>query len=158
MGRFLYYARRYDEAILDSQQALAVDPQHAWSHLHLALCYEQKGMYSESLAEMEILRVHYNGVDGISSGHLFARMGRLQDARRVLTYYEQPAPDGAQQWFFIAAIYGQLGQKDKAFQWLDRAYQNRDYFLTFIKTDPFMDPLRDDPRFKAMLRRIGLPE
>jgi len=156
--RFLYYARRYDEAILESKQVLAADPRHPWARLNLAFCYEQKGMYPEALTEMETLRAEFNGVESISAAHLFASMGRLQDARRVLKYHEQPAPDGAQEWVFIASVYAQLGEKDKAFQWLGRAYQNRDYFMTFIKTDPFMDPLRDDPRFSDMLRRVGFPK
>jgi TolB-like protein/Tfp pilus assembly protein PilF len=157
MARFLYYARRYDEAILEDKQILAADPQHPWAHLNLAFCYEQKGMYSESLAETETLRSEFNGVYGIGAGHLFARMGRLQDAHRVLKYHEQPAPDGAQDWVFIAEVYAQLGEKDRAFQWLSRAYQNRDYFMTFIKTDPLVDPLREDPRFNDMLAALAFP-
>jgi TolB-like protein/DNA-binding winged helix-turn-helix (wHTH) protein/Tfp pilus assembly protein PilF len=157
LGRFLYHARRYDEAIAEIKQVLAADPNRAWSRVTLAFCYEQKGMYSESLAEVETLRSEFNGVFGIGSAHLFARMGRFQDARAVLKYHEQPAPDGVQDWVFIAAAYAQLGEKDRAFQWLGRAYQNRDYFMTFIKTEPFMDPLRDDPRFEDMLRRVGFP-
>jgi TolB-like protein/DNA-binding winged helix-turn-helix (wHTH) protein/Tfp pilus assembly protein PilF len=157
LGRFLYYARRYDEAIAEIKQVLAADPHRSWSRVTLAFCYEQKGMYSQSLAEQETLRAEFNGVYGIGSAYLFARMGRLQDARAVLKYHEQPAPDGVQDGVFIAAAYAQLGEKDRAFQWLGRAYQNRDYFMTFIKTDPFMDPLREDPRFEDMLRRVGFP-
>jgi hypothetical protein len=85
-------------------------------------------------------------------------MGRLQDARRVLKYQEQPAPDGVQDWVFIAEVYARLGDKDSAFQWLGQAYQNRDYFMTSIKTDPFMDPLREDQRFKEMLQRVGFSQ
>jgi TolB-like protein/DNA-binding winged helix-turn-helix (wHTH) protein len=155
MARFLYYARRYDEAILESKQILAAAPHHPWAQVTLAFCYEQKGMYSESLTEAETLRREFNGVDGIGSAHLFARMGRLQDARRVLKYHEQPAADGVQDWVFIAAVHAQLGEKDRALQWLDQGYKNRDYFMTFIKTDPFMDPLREDSRFADLLSRVG---
>jgi TolB-like protein/Tfp pilus assembly protein PilF len=158
MARFLYYARRYDDAILESKQILAANPHHPWARLTLAYCYDQKGMYSESLVETETLRSEFNGVYGIGAAHVFASMGRLQDARRVLKYHEQPAPDGAQDWVFIAEVYAQLGEKNKAFQWLGQAYQNRDYFMTFIKTDPLVDPLREDPRFRDMLRRVGFPQ
>ena len=71
---------------------------------------------------------------------------------------EQPPPDGVQDWFYIAGVYAQLGDKDNAFLWLERAYENRDFFLTFVKVDPQMDPLRSDPRFKDLLTRIGLPQ
>lgn len=157
LGRFLYYARRYDEAIHEFKQVLAADPHRSWSRVSLAFCYEQKNMYPEALSEMEKLRSEFNGVYGIGAAHLFVSMGKMEDARRVLKYHEQPAPDGVQDWVFIAGVYAQLGERDRAFQWLGEAYQNRDYFVTFIKTDPFMDPLRQDPRFQDMLRRVGFP-
>ncbi|HKF22617.1 MAG TPA: winged helix-turn-helix domain-containing protein [Candidatus Angelobacter sp.] len=158
IGRLLYYARRYDEAIPELQQILAADPHRVFSRVHLAKCYEEKRMYPESLAEMEKVRAEFNGQEGIGEAHLYAVLGRVQDARRVLKYQEQPPPDGAQNWQWIAGVYAALGDKDRAFQWLDQAYQNRDFFLTFIKTDPAMDPLRSDPRFAAMLKKIGFPE
>ena len=61
-------------------------------------------------------------------------------------------------WFFLAEVHAQLGEKDKAFQWLEQGYQNHDFFMTFLKTDPGVDPLRSDPRFAAMLKKIGVPE
>ncbi len=60
--------------------------------------------------------------------------------------------------YWIAGIYAALGDKDKAFAELEKAYQARDWFLPRLKVDPFMDGLRDDPRFKAMLKSLNLPE
>lgn len=158
VGRLLFYARRYDEAIADLQQVLATDPHRAYARVHLAKCYEEKGMYAESLAELEKVRAEFNGQPGTGEAHLLARMGRNKEARQLLNYLERPAPDGAQDWYFLAANHAQLGDTDLAFQWLDRAYQNHDFFMSFIKVDPIMDPLRTDPRFAAMVKSIGLPQ
>jgi TolB-like protein/DNA-binding winged helix-turn-helix (wHTH) protein len=158
IGRLLYYARRYDEAIPELKQILAADPHRVFSRVFLAKCYEQKQMYPEALAEMAAVRAEFGGQEGLGDAQLYARMGRVQDVRRILKYQEQPPPDGAQNWEFIAGVYAALGEKTRAFQWLDQAYQNRDFFLTFIKTDPAMDPLRSDPRFTAMLKKVGFPE
>ena len=158
IGRLLYYAHRYDEAIPELKQVLAADPHRVFARVHLAECYEQKGMYPESFAEMKTVRAEFHGQEGIGDAHLFASMGKIQDARRILKYEEQPPPDGAQNWQFIAGVYARLGEKDRAFQWLDQGYQNRDFFMTFVKTDPAMDPLRSDPRFAALVKKIGFPQ
>jgi len=158
IGRLLYYARRYDEAIPELKQVLALDPHRVFARVHLAKCYEEKGMFSESLAEMATVRAEFNGQEGIGEAHLYASMSRIQDARRILKYQEQPPPDGAQNWQWIAGVYARVGEKDRAFQWLDQAYQNRDFFMTFVNTDPAMEPLRSDPRFAAMLSKMAFPQ
>src|SRR5260370_38833356 len=113
-------------------------------------------MYPEALVELQQVAAALNGREGIGIAHLYARMGKAEDARRILSVQEQPPPDGVQDWFYIAGVYAQLGDKDRAFLWLERAYENRDFFLTFVKVDPQMDPLRSDPRFKDLLNRICL--
>jgi TolB-like protein/DNA-binding winged helix-turn-helix (wHTH) protein len=158
IGRLLYQARRYDQAIVELQQILSADPHRVFARLHLAKCYEEKQMYSEALKEMDAVTAEFHGQEGIGVAHLFASMGKASEARRVLKSLEQPPPDGAQEWTFIAEVYARLGEKDKAFHWLDQAYQNRDFFMTFAKTDPPLDPLRSDQRFAAMLKKMGFPE
>jgi hypothetical protein len=59
--------------------------------------------------------------------------------------------------YFIAAIYGALDEKDQAFAWLQRAYDERDPQITYLLLDPFVDPLRSDPRFNALVRKVGFP-
>ncbi|HJX83764.1 MAG TPA: tetratricopeptide repeat protein, partial [Candidatus Angelobacter sp.] len=158
IGSVLYHARRYDEAITELQKVLAADPHRAWSRIFLAMCYEQKRLYPEALAELETVRAEFNGQPASDDeAHLYASMGRTQDARRLLKDLEQPAPDGVQDWFFIAGIYAQLGEKDQAFYWLEQAYENRDFFMTYLKVFPQMDPLRSDPRYTSMVRRMGFP-
>jgi TolB-like protein/DNA-binding winged helix-turn-helix (wHTH) protein len=158
IGRLLYYARRYDEAITELKTILAYDSDRVYARIYLALCYEQKQMYPEALAEFQRVTAAFNGQEGIGIAHLYASMGKAEDARRIVSVQEQPAPDGVLDWFYIAGVYAQLGDKDNAFLWLERAFENRDFFLTFVKVDPQMEPLRSDPRFKDLLTRIGFPQ
>ena len=58
----------------------------------------------------------------------------------------------------VAFLYGTLGNEDEAFRWLDKAYEQRDPGLMYLKVDPTLDPLRSDPRFREVVRRVGLPE
>ena len=156
IGRLLYYARRYDEAITELKAILADDSKRVYARIYLALGYEQKHMYPEALAEFQEVAAAFNGQEGVGIAHLYASMGKAEDARRILSVQEQTPPDGVQDWFYIAGVYAQLGDKDRAFLWLERAYENRDFFLTFVKVDPQMDALRSDPRFQDLLTRIGL--
>ena len=71
---------------------------------------------------------------------------------------EQPSDNGVMDWLWIAAIHTRLGAKDLAFQWPDKDCQKRDFFLTFAKVHPYMDPLRADPRFDAFLKRLNFPQ
>jgi tetratricopeptide (TPR) repeat protein len=158
IGRLLYYARRYDEAIPELKATLADDSKRVYARIYLALCYEQKQMYPEALAEFQQVMAAFNGEEGIGIAHLYVGVGKTEDARGILSVQQQPPPDGVQDWFYIAVVYAQLGDKEHAFLWLERAYENRDFFLTNIRVDPQMDPLRSDPRFQDLLTRIGLPE
>jgi TolB-like protein/DNA-binding winged helix-turn-helix (wHTH) protein/Tfp pilus assembly protein PilF len=157
IGRLFYYAHRYDEAIPELKRVLALDPHRVFARVHLARCYEQKHMFTEALAEMETVRTEFHGQEGLGEAHLYASMGRIADAQRVLKYQEQPPPDGAQNWVFIAEVYAQLGNKDQAIRWLDQGYENRDFFMTFIKTEPQLDSLHADARFAALLKKVGFP-
>ena len=156
IGRLLYYARRYDEAISELKSLVAEDPKRAYAHVHLAKCYEEKQMYSDALAEYQEVAALFNGQEGVGAAHLYASSNRVQDARKLLKYLEEPPPDGIQDWFFLAAVHARLGDKEEAFRWLNQAFKNRDFFLTLLKVDPGMDPLRSDPRFNNLLKQIGL--
>jgi hypothetical protein len=74
-----------------------------------------------------------------------------------LKYEEQPPPDGAQNWQFIAGVYARLGEKDRAFQWLDQGFQNRDFFMTFAQTDPAMDSTAFRPAFCGLAQEDQIP-
>ena len=85
---------------------------------------------------------------------LLAAMGRLDEARRKLDEVEHPKAENHGYAFEMAGIYAALGDRDSAFQWLERAYDRR--IIWFLKVHPAMDPLRDDPRYTELLKKTGL--
>ena len=90
-------------------------------------------------------------------GYVYARMGRRGDAQKVLADLKERSKHEYVAPSHIAKIYIALGDRDQAFAWLEKGYQQRDSWLTFLKGDPMYDPIRSDPRFQDLLRRIGLP-
>ena len=154
LGRFLYHARRYDEAIEVLQQTLARDPARVYARLHLAMCYEEKGMYAEERREYELITAAFKGKPGPGLARFYAKSGESLKARRIAGQLEDAAQDS--DWFFLAGVYAALGDKDEAFACLSKAYETHDFFLVFLKVHPYMDPLRSDPRYSELLHRIGL--
>ena len=90
-------------------------------------------------------------------GHAYAVSGQKGEAQKVLEQLNQRSKHSYFTPYFIATIYTGLGEKKQAFGWLEKAYQERSAFLTWLKVDPNLDSLRPDPRFADLLRRVGLP-
>jgi TolB-like protein/DNA-binding winged helix-turn-helix (wHTH) protein/Tfp pilus assembly protein PilF len=158
LGRVLYHARRYDEAIKELRKGVAMDPDRRFSHIFLGMAYDARGLCPEALSEFRIVQGLTEGQDGSGGAHAYARCNQIDDARRAMRVITGPNSDLVQDWFFIAGDFAALGEKDKAFEWLDMAVKNRDFFLTEMKGHPFMDPLRSDPRFDKLIKKIGFPE
>jgi tetratricopeptide (TPR) repeat protein len=163
VGLQLYYARRYDEAIQQYRKTLEMDPGLRVTALMLLYTQAERGAFQEAIAagERNLYNVRPNdpeeGWIKAALAYLHARAGdRRQAFRRVEeileTYRERSmGPEN------IAIAYVGLGERDKAFEWLDKAYEERTPFALFLKPSPFWDPLRADRRFADLLRRVGLP-
>jgi Flp pilus assembly protein TadD len=91
-------------------------------------------------------------------GNAYAISGKRDEAERVLAQLKELSKRQYVQPSYIAMVHAGLGDKDQAFEWLEKAYSNRDDRLVFVMTDPLMDSLGSDPRFQDLSRRIGLPE
>jgi len=92
-----------------------------------------------------------------AAGYAYAKSGRRREAEEVIKRFKDIAKTQYVMSYWIASIYAALGDKDKALAELEDAYAGRDWYLHRLKVDPFWDPLRDDPRFKDMLKRLNLP-
>jgi tetratricopeptide (TPR) repeat protein len=114
----------------------------------------RKGRYDQALIEFNKIGP-YPAVRG-HAAYALARLGRTDEARRTLRELEVMAGLEGTGAYEIAFIHGALGEKDEAFRWLDKAYEQRDPGLTYIKIDHTLDPLRSDPRFRELQRRMGL--
>jgi TolB-like protein/DNA-binding winged helix-turn-helix (wHTH) protein/Tfp pilus assembly protein PilF len=154
LGRVLYHARRYDEAIEVLSKTLQVDPGRVYVRMHLGMCYEEKGMYAEALDEFNRVDAPFGRVTGPDVARTLAKSGRAGEARQIAKRLQNQALDS--DWFFLAGVYGALGDREAAFRALQKAHEKHDFFLVFLRVHPYMDSLRSDPRYTEMLREIGL--
>jgi len=155
LGRFLYYARRYDEAIQELNRTLELDPMRLYARLHLGMSYEAEGRFAEAGQALEKFAADEGGGPGPSLAHFFAVSGQPDKARQIAESLRNQSNDS--QWFFTAGVYAGLNDRNQAFLCLEKAYQKRDFFLVFLKVSPYIDPLRSDPRYSGLARRIDLP-
>jgi serine/threonine-protein kinase len=159
LGWGLYLARRYDEAIEQYRKTLEMYPNFGRTHLRLGEAYSAKGMYPEAIGEYE----KFTALGGGSTiaqaliGNARARAGGRAEALEVLAELEAESKRRYVPSFHFAIVYTGLGDKDQAFAWLDRAFEERSPYLIDIKVLSILDPLRSDPRFADLVKRIGLP-
>ncbi|HBB87997.1 MAG TPA: hypothetical protein DC047_10315 [Blastocatellia bacterium] len=151
------YARQFDLAVEQAKKTYDLDPTFFGAQNWLCHTYNAKGMYAESLAISEKTLAGRSPLLG-PIGYGYAKTGRRREAEEVIKQWKEREKTTYIINYWVAAVYAALGEKDAAFAELEKAYQSRDWFLPRLKTDSFMDPLRDDPRFKDLVRRLGLPE
>jgi len=162
LGLAFYFARDYDRAIEQFQKTLELDQNFPAAHNYLPAAYEQKGMYTEAVAEFKKAILLTGGSEWSISraglGHLYAVTGKKSEARTVLDELKQTSKQEYLPASSIALIYVGLGEKDQAFAWLDKAYEQRAFQMQWIKIEPRWDGLRSDPRFEDLMRRMGFPQ
>lgn len=156
LGWILYLAGRYDEAIDHCKKLLDVDPNFFPAHRYLGLAYEQKGMYREAISEFEKgVKLSNSPLMIALLGHAYAASGNRVEARRVLADLERQKQKYVSP-YTVAAIYAGLGEKDQAFKWLEKAYNERDIWLMNLRVDPVFKGLRSEQRFTDLIRRLDL--
>ena len=121
--------------------------------------YREKGMYEEAIAEFREALKKEPGAAAIVGhlGNAYARAGRVREARDCLRQLKQRSDVETVGTYGVAIIHAGLGEKDQAFEWLEKAYEVRDQGMRFLKVDQTLDPLRSDPRFQDLLRRMNFP-
>jgi len=154
-----YQARQYDRAIEAFRRCLELDPQNIFGHIFLGLCYQKKGLHAEAIAEYDKARQIDDSPWVLAFlGWGYGTAGRAEDARKVLHEIEEASKQRYVSPYNNALVYVGLGDRDRAFEWLDKADAERNDFLVYLKCDPVFDSLRSDPRFAALVRRVGLPQ
>jgi tetratricopeptide (TPR) repeat protein len=159
LGRVYRDAGRYDESTEQCRKTLSLDPGFAQGHWCLGLASLAEKHYTEAVAEMQ--RANALGTTPIYAygvGYAYAATGNKLKARAMIEELKGESQTTYVPAYFIAAIYGALGEKDQAFAWLQRAYDERDPQITYLLLDPFMDPLRSDARFNDLVRKVGFPQ
>ena len=158
----LMYARRLDEAIAQARKTYELDPEHIGARNWLCYTLNAKGLHAEAQAVGERGQQQpgpeTRNLSTTCLGVAYAKTGQRDRSLQLVARLKEEGKSRYVQSYWIAVQYAALGDKDAAFKELETAFQNRDWFLTRIKIDPFMDPLRDDPRFDEMVRRLKLPQ
>lgn len=156
VGNLLYFARKYDQALEELRKAIELYPEHGANYTYAAWVYTAQGRYEEALASCQ----RYKEITGeepiITPAYVYAKWGKRIEAEKLLKKIIEESEKTYISSTFIARIYGALGDFDQAFSLLEKAYSERDSELPFLKVDPRLDPLRSDPRFKALLKRMNL--
>jgi TolB-like protein/DNA-binding winged helix-turn-helix (wHTH) protein/lipopolysaccharide biosynthesis regulator YciM len=159
LGEHHHLARQYDQAIEQHRRALELSPNHPNARPLLALVYEAKGMYAQAIAELEAAEPFWAGTSRVRGplGRVYGLAGRRAEALHVVQELirERAGPKyiAADD---IAAVYIGLGETDRAFDWLQRACEERATALVNLKVEPAFDGLRGDRRFADLLRCLGL--
>ncbi len=155
----LYFAHRYDQAIEQAQRTLDIDSNNLFARLMLGVAFEQKGDLPRAIRELEQARKVEADYPLTSAelGHAYALSGRKGEAGQILKELIDRSKRGYVCAYFFAEVYVGLGEKEQALASLEKAYADRSSFLMLLKSDPEMDSLRSEPRFKDLLRRVGLP-
>ena len=158
-GLVLYFARRHEEAIAQFQRTLELDPRFAYARFGLALAYAATGRGEDAVREAEQAVEHSAGssVNQAARGYALGVAGRAEEARRVLASLEERARRSPVQAGAFGLVHLGLGDRERALDSLRRAYEERSRFVVFLQVWPIYDPLREDPRFAALVRDVGLP-
>jgi TolB-like protein/Tfp pilus assembly protein PilF len=150
-----YYARQYDQALLQMQHASALHHEPAELIFPLAVIYVEKGMYEEAIQQFQKLGDQPHALGHM--GNAYARMGREAEARKMISELQKHVQNTGVGRYEIALVYAGLRDKEEAFAWLEKSFAARDKGLTYLKIDPCLDPLRSDSRFHDLVSRVGLP-
>jgi tetratricopeptide (TPR) repeat protein len=152
LGEIEFYTGQLDQAAADGKKALELNPDHWSSPINLTRIYLLQGRPQDALREIE--RVHYAPYRARLYALTYYALGRKKESDAALR--ELTMKYHASNAFEIATIYAFRNQTDEAFEWLDRAYAQRDPSLMSTKMDPLLKSLHNDPRFAALLKKLNL--
>jgi tetratricopeptide (TPR) repeat protein len=157
MGRVLYGAGQYDRAIEQLKKTLDLDPNFAEAHFQLGMVYEQKRMFDEAIGEFQkAADLFQDPMMRAWIARTYAIAGKRSESERVLAEVTALSKQQYVSPYLMASIYAALGQKDAAFEWLERVYKDHSYYVVWLNVDRVFDAIRPDPRFQDLLNRIGI--
>ncbi len=159
LGYRFYYARQYEPAIGQIQKTLAMDSNFVPAHEYLGRAYEQNGMIAAALTEFhKALDLSEGDTNELAAlGQAYAVSHQPAEARKILDQLKERSQQTYVQPASLGVIYMALGDKDQAFDWLQKAYDDRSGWLLYLKVDPWADSVRNDARFTDLVRRVFPP-
>ena len=158
-AQFLGYSGRYEEAREQFRKTVELDPAWAYAHWQLGLMYESQGLFSEATPHLEKAAELDDRPYGLGQlGYVYAKSGRIDEAHGVLERLDELAETRYVSPIEKASVYAGLGDLDRFFEWMEKAYEERTSEVPLVRILPFIDDVEQDPRFVALMRRIGLEE
>ena len=161
LGWHYLYVRQYDQALDQIEKTVEMDKNFGQTYPWLGLILEQKGRYAEAIAAFQKAIRLVPGASSIAEAelaHTYAVSGNREEAQKIIAELQELAKSKYVSSYQIAAIYAGLGEKDQAFAWMQKAYDERSDGLVNLKVDQRLDSLRSDSRFADLMRRVGLPQ
>ncbi|MCX6173794.1 MAG: protein kinase [Ignavibacteriales bacterium] len=158
-GGVLYYMRHYDQAIEQIKKVLELDQNFLYVHVFLGNIYVQQNKFDEAISEHQKVRQIVGSDDPFGLGNLgyaYARSGKKNEAIKVLNQLFEFSKKGYTLSNQIAMVYAGLDDKDQAFEWLEKGYNEQNRNLGFLKVHPMWDNLRSDSRYTTLLKKMGL--
>jgi len=151
-----YLARRYDEAIRTCQKSLELDPNHFGGPLNLGVVYEAKGMPDDAIKQFEKAIAIGGRTSGVLAllAHAYAASGRQAEAQRILAELNEMSKQAYVSSYDLAILYVGLGDKERALEQLNKSFEDRAGFIIYLNVEPLFDPLRADPRFAELVRKM----
>ncbi|MGH9948924.1 MAG: winged helix-turn-helix domain-containing tetratricopeptide repeat protein [Pyrinomonadaceae bacterium] len=154
-GQYLLHAGKPDEALAQLQKTSELEPNFWMPHFFAASAYVEKGMFAEAIAESDTEKELSGGNVIPFGGYALAKSGRRAEARAVLDNLLKLSTGKYVPPYNIALIYNGLGESDKALDWLEKAYEQRDPKMTFLKVESKWNNLRNEPRFVALMKKMN---
>ncbi len=157
VGEIYCWTRHYDEALAQLREVLKTEPNFAPARNILGMTYIKVGRFAEGVTELETARRLDDGARVLSAlGCAYGISGQRDKAQRITAELKELANHRYISPFSRALVYAGLGEKDEAFAWLEKAYHEHSDSIVILKVYPWLDPLRSDPRFADLMRRVGL--
>jgi TolB-like protein/Flp pilus assembly protein TadD len=158
LGEAYYQTKQFDLAIEQNNKSLELDSSYAIAWVNIGRAYEQKGMHQQAREAFQKILASAPEDPAVLAlmGHECAISGDKANAKKVITKLAEIAARKYVPGVYFALVYTGLNDKDDAFRWMEKAYEERCEYLVYLGSEPLADPLRDDPRFVTFAQRIGL--
>jgi TolB-like protein/Tfp pilus assembly protein PilF len=156
------YARRFDESIAEFKKLVEIIPNNHWVFMFLAVNFAERGLYKEALEWIERARPLVPPGQSLqfdfAPAYIYGKAGKTEEAKEILDRYLKKSGEEVVDPGQIAAVYAAIGDKERALNWLEKAFEERSPAMPWLKIDFQFDPLRSEPRFKDLMNRMNFTE
>ena len=157
-GFSLFYTKEYDQAMMVLRNSLAIEPRNALAHIWLGRVYQEKKMYKDAIGEYEktLIGIKDWPVALAAIGYVYGIIGQKPEAEKMLIRLREVSGSRYVTPYGVALIYASINDRDKTFEYLDKAFEEKSNWLVWLKQDPRWVVVSDDPRYQNLVAKVGL--